>query len=84
MIGYLRLTAHNINLWRKRRGTIRKLSSLSDHTLNDIGVSRHQIDPLVDSICRTEGEIWLRTYSQRAERREVVNTTSLFAPWRHE
>lgn len=37
-------------LWQKRRQTRRELNSLSDRELNDLGISRYDIDRIVSEV----------------------------------
>ena len=41
-----------IHRWWIRRQTLRQLSSLTDHALQDIGLSRQDIDPAVEAMMR--------------------------------
>lgn len=44
---------HAIHRWYIRRQTLRQLSMLSDHTLQDIGLAREDIEPAVDQLLRS-------------------------------
>ena len=44
---------HAIKRWHERRTTIRQLSQLNDHLLNDIGIQRYEIDALVQQSVRS-------------------------------
>jgi uncharacterized protein YjiS (DUF1127 family) len=55
----LQLALTRIRFWRLRRKTTMKLSSLSDHLLNDIGVDRSQIAIFADDLCRKQQAQWL-------------------------
>ena len=44
---------HAIHRWYIRRQTLRQLSMLSDHTLQDIGLCRTDIEPTVDHLLQT-------------------------------
>lgn len=65
--------ARAIRRWQRRRAAIRELESLSDRTLNDIGVVRGQIRSLVDarfSEARTASVTRLRVSGSSAAGRE--------------
>ena len=44
-----------IHRWWIRRQTRHQLSALSDHALQDIGLSRQDIDPAVEALTRESG-----------------------------
>ena len=60
-----------IVLYRKRQLTIRTLNALNDHTLNDIGIERHNILSATDALIAEEKERLNRAKHSTA--REVTN-----------
>lgn len=48
----LHMLVEAIHRWAIRRQTMRELSALTDHALQDIGLTRHDIDPVVEDMMR--------------------------------
>lgn len=46
-MGWIRRYINYLRTWRLHRDTIKQLNSLSDRELEDIGISRWQIDRLI-------------------------------------